>query len=439
MRSTADIDEAGARTAPVGGVVGTAFTAATLEWYTLFLYGTAAAFVFNRLFFPTTSPLRGTLLALSTYSAGLLARPVGGVVFGQLGDRHGRKPALVRSLLVTGVATVLIGCLPSAARIGVSAPVLLVLLHFAQGLGVGGGWGATVLLAVEDAPSRTRGWNGAWPQAGAYAGLLASTVVVVVAQAVTSEAQFVAWGWRLPFLAGASLLVMAWYLQRHLSETSVFARTEPHLDMQRAPILEVIRSHPRELLLATGMRAGESASLYVFAVFLLTYGPQRLGIPRPTMLAGVVLATLVGLASTPLFGWLSDRLGRRPVSLAGAAGLLLVSLPFFSLVETRSRPLIWLAVVVAVNVAHDLLYGPQAAWFSELFATASRYSGVSVATQLGSLLGGGLAPLLAVWALDRADVDGVVVYAYAVALLAFVCAWFAPETLGSDLDADLPR
>jgi MFS transporter, MHS family, shikimate and dehydroshikimate transport protein len=433
MRSTADLADLPGGTDVHERVVTASFVASTLEWYAVFLYGTAAALVFNRLFFPATTPMRGTLLALSTYAIGFAARPIGGIVFGHVGDRMGRKPALAGSLLVTGVATVLIGCLPSSVQVGAAAPVVLVVLRFLQGFGLGGEWGGATLLAVEHAPPGRRGWNGSWPQAGTYAGLFLSTLAFVAAQALTTDAQFVAWGWRIPFLAGAALVGMAIYVRRRVPESPAFTGAEEYWSLVRAPITSVLRSHRRQVLLAMGMRVGESGSIYILTVFVLTYGPRRLGVPAATMLAGVVLATLLGLATTPFFGRLSDRLGRRPLYLAGAAGMLLLSLPFFRLIEAGSALMTWLAIIVGVNLAHDLMYGPQAAWFSELFDPRVRYSGASLGIQFGTVLGGGLAPLITTWLLAAADAAALALYLAVIALISFVSAWFAPETFRAEI------
>jgi MFS transporter, MHS family, shikimate and dehydroshikimate transport protein len=436
MRSAAGVDDLPESVASGRRVVPASVAATTLEWYAVFLYGTASAFVFGRHFFPAATPLRGTLLALSTWVIGFLARPVGAVLFGHVGDRLGRRPALSLSLLVSGIATVLIGCLPTSAQVGVAAPVLLVALRLAQGVGLGGGWGGATLLAVEHASPARRGRNGSWPQVGTYAGLLLSTLAFVAVQAATSNAQFVRWGWRLPFLGGVLLLVLAVYVRRRLPESPLFSRLQEREFGVRAPVTRVLRTRPRQVALVTGMRVGESGALYLLTVFVLTSGAQRLDMPRTTMLPGVLVATLLGLVTTPFFGRLSDRVGRRPLYLAGSAGLVVLSPLFFALLDDGSGPVVWLAVILGVNLAHDLMYGPQAAWFCELFETRVRYSGVSVGSQVGAALGGGLAPLVAIWSLATAGAAGVVVCLAVFGLVSFLSAWFTGETAEADIHMD---
>jgi MHS family shikimate/dehydroshikimate transporter-like MFS transporter len=438
MRSAAGVDDLPGSVASGRRVIPASVAATTLEWYAVFLYGTASAFVFGRHFFPAATPLRGTLLALSTWAIGFLARPVGAAAFGHVGDRLGRRPALSLSLLVSGIATVLIGCLPTSAQAGVAAPVLLVLLRLAQGFGLGGGWGGATVLAVEHASGDRRGWSGSWPQVGSYAGLLLSTLAFVAVQAVTSEAQFVRWGWRLPFLGGVLLIGLAVYVRRRLPESPPFSRLQEREFGVRAPVVRVLRTRPRQVVLATGMRIGESGALYVVTVFVLASGAERLGVTRTTMLPGVLLATLVGLATTPFFGRLSDQVGRRPLYLAGSMGLVVLSPLFFALIDGGSGPVVWVAVILVVNLAHDLMYGAQAAWFCELFDLRVRYSGVSVASQVGAALGGGLAPLVASWSLEAAGIAGVTFCLAVLGLVSFLSAWFADETAGTDIDVDRP-
>jgi MFS family permease len=313
-----------------------------------------------------------------------------------------------------------------------------VFLRLVQGVGLGGGWGGATLLVVERGPAARRGWNGAWPQVGTYAGLLLSTLAFVAAQAVTSEAQFVRWGWRLPFLGGVLLLVLAVYVRRRLPESPLFSRLREREFADRAPFTRVLRTRPRQVVLATGMRIGESGALYLLTVFVLTSGARRLGAPRTAMLAGVLVTTVLGLVTTPFFGRLSDRVGRRPLYLAGSTGLVVLSPLIFALLDGGSAPAIWLALVLGVNLAHDLMYGPQAAWFCELFDTRVRYSGVSVASQVGAALGGGLGALAASWSLDQAGVAGAVVCLAVFGLVSFLSAWFTGETAGTDIDVDRP-
>jgi MHS family shikimate/dehydroshikimate transporter-like MFS transporter len=438
MRSAAGVDDLPDSAASGRRVVPASVAATTLEWYAVFLHGTASAFVFGRHFFPTATPLRGTLLALSTWAIGFLARPVGAVAFGHVGDRLGRRPALSLSLLVTGIATVLIGCLPTSAQVGAAATVLLVVLGLAQGVGLGGGWGGATLLAVEHAPADRRGWSGSWPQVGTYAGLLLSTLAFVAVQAVTSDAQFVRWGWRLPFLAGVLLVVLARYVRRRLPESPLFSRLQEREFMVRAPVASVLRTRPRQVVLATGMRIGESAALYLLTVFVLTSGARTLGVPRTAMLVGVLVATLLGLVTTPLFGRLSDRIGRRPLYMAGSAAMIVVSPLYFALIDGGSAAVVWLAVLLGLNLAHDLMYGPQGAWFCELFDTRVRYSGVSVGSQVGAAVGGGVMPLVASWSLATAGDAGAVLCLAASGLVAFLSAWFAGDTAEADSNLDRP-
>jgi MHS family shikimate/dehydroshikimate transporter-like MFS transporter len=423
-------------TRSIRNVVAASFIGTTIEWYDFFLYGTAAALVFGKLFFPEAEPLVGTLLAFSTYAVGFAARPLGGIVFGHFGDRIGRKSMLVLSLLIMGIATVLIGCLPTYATLGVFAPILLVVLRFAQGIGVGGEWGGAVLMSVEHAPKGRRGFFGSWPQMGVPAGLLLSTLVFALVQGATSEAAFLNWGWRVPFLASAILVIVGLIIRLKLAESPAFERVKETKTEANRPIVDVVRKYPREVLTAMGMRVAENGAFYILTVFTLAYGEEELGLPKSTMLTGVIIAAALGLLTVPLWGALSDRIGRRPLYLAGAIITTLWAFPLFGLLDTKTPILIWLAIVVGVNFGHDLMYGPQAAYFSELFGTRVRYSGASLGYQLASVFAGGFAPLIATALLAAGGSNLVALYVVVMGLISVVATLYARETYETDVERD---
>jgi MFS transporter, MHS family, shikimate and dehydroshikimate transport protein len=425
-------------TQSVKKVAAASFIGTTIEWYDFFLYGTAAALVFGDLFFPEAKPLVGTLLAFSTYAVGFAARPIGGVVFGHYGDRIGRKSMLVLSLLIMGVATFLIGVLPTYASIGVVAPLLLVVLRFAQGIGVGGEWGGAVLMSVEHAPKGRRGFFGAWPQMGVPAGLLLSTAVFAVVQAMTSEAAFLSWGWRVPFLASIVLVAVGLFIRLKLMESPAFERVKETKTEAPRPIVDVVRKYPREVLVAMGMRVAENGCFYILTVFVLAYGEDELGLGKSTMLTGVIIAAAIGLFTVPLWGALSDRVGRKPLYLAGAVISTLWAFPMFGLINTESPVLIWLSIAVGINLGHDLMYGPQAAYFAELFGTRVRYSGASLGYQLASVFAGGFAPLIAtaLLAAGGGSPTLVALYMMGMGLISVVATLVATETFQKDVFED---
>ena len=418
-------------------VIAASFIGTTIEWYDFFLYGTASALVFNRLFFPSISPANGVLAAFATFAVGYAARPIGGLVFGHFGDRVGRKRMLVLSLLIMGVGTMVIGLLPTYDAIGVWAPILLVTMRFLQGIGIGGEWGGAVLLAVEHAPMSRRGFFGSWPQMGVPAGLLLSTVVYRLVQGATSEASFLSWGWRIPFLLSALLVAVGLGVRLKVLESPVFQQVKETDTAVRAPLIEALKEYPGRIIIGVGLRAAENVIFPVYTVFILTYG-KRLGIPEGTLLTGVIISSVIGLVSIPFWAALSDRYSRRRVYLAGALLSALLAFPFFALVSTGSALLIWLAMLLGVNVGHNLMYGPQAAFFAELFGTRVRYSGVSIVYQVTGVFAGGLAPLIATVLLEASGGGYRLVAAYVagVSLLTCVAAYFAPDTRGQDLTID---
>lgn len=414
-------------------VVLASFIGTAIEWYDFFLYGTAAALVFNRLFFPNVDPFTGTLSSFGTFAVGFIARPFGGLIFGHFGDRLGRKSMLVCSLLIMGIATFIIGLLPTYETIGILAPALLVLMRFGQGIGVGGEWGGAVLMAVEHSSERNRGFHGSWPQMGVPAGLLLSTLVFRVLSSNLSEQEFLAWGWRVPFLLSIVLVGVGLFIRLRILETPAFLRLKKSENVPRQPIVEVLRTHPRNVLLGMGMRFAENGTFYILTVFVLSYGETHLGLPKSTLLTGIIFSAVIGLFATPAYGALSDRIGRRPVYLGGAVFTLLFAFPFFWLLDTRSPGLIWLAIILGVNLGHDAMYGPQAAFFSELFRTGVRYTGASLSYQLSSVFAGGFAPLIATALLAKWGSSAVAAYVALMALVTVVSTWLASETFRGDI------
>ena len=404
----------------------------TIEWYDFFLYGTAAALVFNRLFFPTFDPLAGTLAAVGTYSVGFIARPVGGIIIGHYGDRVGRKSMLVLTLIIMGVATFCIGLLPTYAQIGPWAAVCLVTLRLAQGFGVGGEWGGAVLMAVEHAPPHARGFYGSWPQIGVPAGLLLSTAVFALFARLPDE-QFLSWGWRVPFLLSILLVGVGLIIRLRILETPAFTRIKEAGTEARLPIVELLQTQRKQVLLAIGARLAENGAFYIYTVFVLVYGTQKVGIDRQTVLNGVLIAAACALFAIPFCGALSDRLGRRPVYLFGACVTALFAYPLFWLLDTGSTPLVWLALVVPLVFAHSPMYGPQAAFLAELFGTRVRYSGASLGSQLSSVIGGGLSPFIATALLPYGR-GALASYIIAMALVTIVSVLIASETRHETVD-----
>lgn len=418
--------------AVVASTIGT-----TIEWYDFFLYGTMAALVFPHLFFPKLDELAGQLAAFSTFTVGFLARPLGGVVFGHLGDRVGRKSTLVTTLLIMGVSTLLIGFLPTYADIGLAAPLLLTILRFIQGIGVGGEWGGAVLLALEYGHRGKRGFYASWPQAGVPLGLLASTGVVELVQRNTIAEQFQSWGWRVPFFLSGLLIGVGLLIRFRILETPLFAQLQKTDQVSKTPIVEAVRHHWRQIALAAGTRLVENSCFYLFSAFLITYTKTVLQLADTVALRATNVAAAVEFFTIPLYGIVSDRWSRKRTYVAGCLFLIVFAVPYYLILDTREPSWICAAAVVSLAGGHAALYSVQASLIPELFGTRLRYTGASIGYQLAAPLAGGLAPLVAVWLLQRFPnqwwpLAGYIMLLSAISLL---CVLRLDETSRKDLTA----
>jgi metabolite-proton symporter len=415
-----------------GRVIFASAIGTTVEWYDFLLYGSAAGLVFGKVFFPKSDPLTGAMLSFATFGVGFLARPVGGIIFGHFGDRVGRQKILTISMLIMGFATFAIGLLPTYRQVGMLAPVLLVLLRLAQGFGLGGQWGGAILMSAEYGSAPRRGlWTGFTQSGGGFGNFLAVLVLALMA-AVLPPDQFLAWGWRIPFLLSVVLIVIGIWVRTALEETPVFEAAVAGAAAHKAPVLQTLKERPWQVVVGGALKFGENVSFYLMTAFGLTYltDPTMLHLERSVALNGVLAGSAMGALTMPLWGLLSDRIGRRAVYGFGAAGLIVWGFAFFPLLQTKSPLLIALAMMIGVTV-HSAMNGPQGAFLAELFPTRIRYSGVSLCYQVTSIIGGSWAPIISL-ALYRHFQSTIPISAY----LAFACAvslvgvLFARETKG---------
>ncbi len=429
-------------------VAGTSLAGTSIEWYDFFIYGTAAALIFPKAFFPADMPEMVAIIAsFGTFAVGFIARPIGGILFGHFGDSVGRKKTLVAALLMMGVATMMIGLLPTYESIGIAAPLLLTLLRFVQGLAVGGQWGGAMLIVTENAPANKRGFYGAFAQAGAPVGIILANLAFLAVSTQLSDAAFLDWGWRIPFLLSVILIGLSIYVQITLEDTAAFKELQANARVtaeaqadgapakkERSPILEAIRLHPREIILGAGSFLSVQVSFYIFVAWIVAYGsnPLGLGLSRDLMLTAVLVGAMVQIPTLFIASAYSDRNGRKGVYIAGALLLGLWAFAFFPLVDTGG----FLQICIAIGIGQlflSMMYGPQAAFLAELFSTKVRYSGASLGYQIGAILGGGLAPSVATYLWLEHSVVWVSVYMALASVLTIICVMMLTETSGRDL------
>ena len=420
----------------------TALAGTSIEWYDFFLYGAAAALIFPTAFFGEVPATTALILSLLTFAAGFIARPIGGIIFGHFGDKIGRKKTLISALMLMGVSSTLIGLLPTYAMIGALAPILLTILRFAQGLAIGGQWGGAMLLVTESAPSNQRGYYGAFAQAGAPIGVILANLALIITSALVSDEFFNTWGWRIPFLASAVLILVSMYIQLNLEDTKAFKELAVHRNeqannektaIQKSPIIEAVRKYPKRIMLAAGAFINIQVTFYILIAFLLAYGVQSAGMERDDMLTSVLIASAIMVPMQFLFSSYSDRNGRRGIFMLGAVLSGLWAFAIFPLVDTGSFWLITLAVSGGM-VFLAMMYGPQAAFFTELFSTEVRYSGATLGYQFGAIIGGAFAPTIAVKLWTEFDIFWVSVYMAFSALLTLLSVMALTETFQSDLN-----
>ncbi len=419
------------RKAVIAATVGT-----TIEWYDFFIYGTAAGLVFPKLFFPNQSPLMGALAAFSTYFIGFVGRPIGAAIFGHWGDRIGRKATLISTLLLMGIATFLVAFVPGYDSIGIWGAVILTVLRTLQGIGVGGEWGGSVLIAMEWSKGhKNRGLVASWPQFGVPCGLFLSNLAILAFSA-WSGSEFLNWGWRVPFMLSIVLVGVGLWIRIGILETPVFKELVESKKTEKAPVLEAIKKHPKEIILSALLRMSEQAPFYIFTAFIFTYGTGTLHMSRDLVLTAVLVASCVSFFTIPISGHISDLIGRRKMYMIGAAATGIFGFIYFTMLGSGSVTLVFLAIVLSL-IPHDMQYGPQAALIAEAFTPRLRYSGASIGYQLASIIAGGPAPLIAT-ALFAAYHSGyaVAIYIAACAVVSLVATWMMPDHTGKDISAE---
>ena len=419
----------------------TSLAGTSIEWYDFFLYGAAAGLVFPKLFFGEASPTTALILSFLTFAAGFIARPVGGIIFGHFGDLIGRKKTLVIALMLMGVSSTLIGLLPTYATIGVAAPILLTLLRFAQGIAIGGQWGGAMLLVTESAPKEKRGYYGAFAQAGAPIGVILANLAFIGVGLFTNEESFLAWGWRIPFLASFVLIIISLYIQLKLEDTKAFKELESLKEqspikkkvIKSSPILEAIRKYPQRISLAAGAFLSVQVTFYILIAFLLAYGVETTDFNRDDLLMAVLIGSAIMVPTQFYFSAYSDRNGRKGVFMAGAALTALWAFAIFPLMASGSFIFAVLAIAVGLTFL-GMMYGPQAAFFAELFSTEVRYSGASLGYQLGAIIGGSFAPIIATLLWKNYDIFWVSVYIAFASILSLISVYMLTETFQKDLN-----
>ena len=419
----------------------TSLAGTSIEWYDFFLYGAAAGLVFPKLFFGDASPTTALILSFLTFAAGFIARPVGGIIFGHFGDLIGRKKTLVIALMLMGISSTLIGLLPTYATIGVAAPILLTLLRFAQGIAIGGQWGGAMLLVTESAPKEKRGYYGAFAQAGAPIGVILANLAFIGVGLFTNEESFLAWGWRIPFLASFVLIIISLYIQLRLEDTEAFKELEslkeqnPNEDkvIKSSPVLEAIRKYPKRISLAAGAFLSVQVTFYILIAFLLAYGVETTDLNRDDLLMAVLIGSAIMVPTQFYFSAYSDRNGRKGIFMAGAALTAVWAFAIFPLMASGSFILAVLAIAVGLTFL-GMMYGPQAAFFAELFSTEVRYSGASLGYQLGAIIGGSFAPIIATLLWKNYDIFWVSVYIAFASTLSLISVYMLTETFQKDLN-----